>query len=353
MPFVIVKSLCIAVALAVSLLGCSSTQAQTPEEAGQLYGSGQLEQLITRGEASLREDDQQPVLHLFVGRAYTDQGRFAQALPHLEKSRLAPAGSDGVKAWSLAYLGTAYYATDQIVKAQAALTECIALNSTQNATKYAQKRLVAYQLTPYYASWKVIETPHLRLHIQAPEYLPNLEQYAAAREQAYHAINQFCEATPSKKIDFYVWQNQAEAHAQLQRELGFAVPALLLVNALPNQTRGHELAHVLVYHGLQPIHTTPLINEGVAVYFDQSTTNRLHRARQLTSGRVEVWRLWEHSEQFPPEQVYAIGGALLEYLAAHRSPEQLRALLQDQRAVANRSQLKKLVAAFEQELAKP
>lgn len=353
MPFVLARPLYVALALVGSLLRFSSTQAQSPEEAGKLYVSGQLAQLITQGEASLRKDDQQPVLHLFVGRAYADQGHFAEAIPHLEKSCQAPAGTDGIKVWSLGYLGAAYYTTDQVAKAQTMLMECLALNNTPNATKYAQKRLLAYHLTPYYANWKLVETPHLRLHIQAPEQLPDMEQYAVAREQAYQAINQFCGATLSKKLDFYVWQNEAAAQGQLHRELGFAEPALLLVNTLPNQTRGHEIAHVLVYHGLHPTYTTQLINEGVAVYFDQSPTNRLQHARQLTPGRVDVWRLWEHPEEFPSAQVYAIGGALVEYLAAHSTPQQFRALLQDQRAVAHRLPLAKLVAAFEQELATP
>ena len=340
-------------ALAGSLLSFSSTQAQTPEEAGQLYGSGQLAQLIAQGEASLRTDDQQPVLLLFVGRACADQGRFADALPHLEKSRQAPAGPDRVKAWSLGYLGTAYYAADKPAKARAALSECIALNSTQNATQYAQKRLLAYQLTPYYARWNVVETPHLRVHIQDSTRLPEAVQYAAAREQAYQAINRFCGATLGKKIDFYLWQDAAEAQRQLGRELGFAQPSLGLVNALVGQTRGHEIAHVLVHHGLRPAHTARLVNESAAVYFDQPATDRLHRARQLAPARVDVWRLWEHPEEFTAEQVYAVGGALLEYLAALSTPAQFRALLHDQRATTHRAPLEQLVAAFEQELSKP
>ncbi|QNH61419.1 hypothetical protein [Hymenobacter sediminicola] len=331
----------------------ASAQAQTLEEAGKLYMSGQLDQLIAQGEASLRKNDQQPILHLFVGRAYADQNRFSEAIPHLEKSRQAPAGTDGVKVWSLGYLGTSYYFTDQPGKAQMALEECVALNNTQNATKYAQRRLQGYQLLPFYAGWKVVETAHLRLHFQSPEQVPDLAQYAAEREQAYQAISQKFPASLAKKIDFYVWNNKADAKPMLQRELGFAVPEAMLLNARQGQTRGHELAHVLVQHSLQPAQRAKLINEGIAVYLDQTSTNRMQRARQFAQGRADVWRLWEHPEEADEAQLYAVGGALLEYLAAHATPEQFRALLKDQRADANRATLGPLVAAFEQELAKP
>ncbi|WP_073286621.1 tetratricopeptide repeat protein [Hymenobacter psychrotolerans] len=339
--------------LLAGLIYLPAARAQTSEEAGRLYVSGQLDQLIAQGEASLRKNDQQPILHMFVGRAYADQNRYPEAIPHLEKSRQVPAGSDGVKVWSLGYLGTSYYFTDQPAKAQAALEECVALNNTQNATKYAQRRLQGYQLLPFYAGWRVVETAHLRLHFQSPEQVPDLARYAAEREQAYQAISQKFPASLSKKIDFYVWNNKADAKPVLQRELGFAVPEAMLVNARQNQTRGHELAHVLVQHSLQPTQRTKLINEGIAVYLDQTGANRLQRARQLAQGRADVWRLWEHPEAADEGQLYAVGGALLEYLAAHATPEQLRALLKDQRAEANRAALEPLVAAFEQELAKP
>ncbi|MBT2556660.1 hypothetical protein J7E24_02605 [Hymenobacter sp. ISL-91] len=253
----------ILVAALVAVAGWA--RAQTTEEASALYLSGQLDQLIAQGETSLRQNDEQPILHLLVGRAYADQHRFNKAVPHLEKSSQVPPGPDGVRAWSLGYLGLAYYYTDHPDQARTALAACVALNSTPNATRYAQRRLQAYQLTPFFAEWKVVETAHLRLHFQSPEQVPALAQYAADRERAYQSIEATFPVPAAKKIDFYVWNNTADSRPVVQRNLGFAVPEYLLVNARQNQTRGHELAHVLVQHSLSPTHHSQLINEGVAV----------------------------------------------------------------------------------------
>lgn len=51
------------------------------------------------------------------------------------------------------------------------------------------------------------------------------------------------------------------------------------MHAHVNQTPGHEITHVVVDQEIDPDPKTELINEGLAVYFDQTERDRYAEAR--------------------------------------------------------------------------
>lgn len=316
-----------------------------------LYEQGRLDEVITLGEKELQRDDKQPAMNLLVGRAYADKKMYAAAIPYLQKSAALAADQAWIKAWSWAYLGPCYYMTQDYAQAKGALDASIGLQATANATAYASKRRRLLQLDDTCASWQVVETEHIRFHFQAPAALAPAT-YAATREQAYQRINQFFGAELVPKINFYVWADPTAARQRLGRELGFANPEWLIINAHQDQTKGHELTHILLQYGLAPTHETQFISEGAAVCFDQTTRNRLQTAQVLLPGPVSVWRMWEHPEEFPEAQVYAVGGALLDYLLANAPAAQVKRLLRDQRPAVGKELFGNLITEFESTLAK-
>lgn len=324
----------------------------TAEELFKLYGTGQLDAVIARGEQELKSGGEQPLVNQAVGRAYADKDAFQAAIPYLTQSATAASATPDVRAWSQTYLGTCYYGLQDYARAKTALEAAVAANATRNATAYASKRLGMLRGREAAAQWQTLETAHFRFYFQAPKNLgTSPEVFAALHEQAYETNNRFFQATLPRKVDFYVWDDRAEALRVLGQPLGFTQANFLTIHVMRDQTRGHEIAHQLMHFGLRPSQQRLLISEGIAVCFDQSGTNRLQMARQAAGGPVDVWKMWEQPNAFPERQLYAVGGALLEYLLAHAPEAQVKQLLREQTPQLGRQLFSQQVADFEKELA--
>jgi tetratricopeptide (TPR) repeat protein len=322
------------------------------QELFEQYGAGRLDAVIARGEQELKTGGEQPLVNQAVGRAYADKDEFQAAIPYLLKSATAASATPDVKAWGQAYLGTCYYGLQDYARAKACLEAAVAANATRNATAYARKRLGMLRARDLATKWQALETTHFRFHFQVPKSLgTSPEAFAALHEQAYETNNRFFQATLPRKVDFYVWDDRADALRVTGQQLGFTVPELLTIHVMRDQTRGHEIAHQLMRFGLRPTQERLLISEGIAVYFDQSGTNRLQAARQAVGGPVDVWRMWEQPNTYSEKQIYTVGGALLGYLLAHAPEAQVKQLLREQTPQLGRQLFSQQVADFEKELA--
>ena len=338
--------------LATAVPAAAQSQPVT-EELGKLYANGQLDAAISLGEKELRTHGEQNGVSMFVGRAYADKQQYQAAIPYLAKSLASASSTADVKAWSEASLGTCYYALQEYPKAKQALEHVVAAAATKNVTAYASRRLGMLRAQELAANWKLVETAHYRFHLQAPEHLGSVEEFTAAHERAYERSNRFFQATLPRKIDYYVWDERAAATKMLGQNLGFTVAELLTSHVVKGQTKGHETAHVLTFYGLQPSPQTRLINEGIAVCFDQTIRDRMELARQATGGTVNVWQMWEKPQIYSDDQLYPVGGALLEYLLAHSSETDVKQLLREQTPELGRKLFSKQIADFEKELSKP
>ncbi|HEX8326508.1 MAG TPA: hypothetical protein VF629_03125 [Hymenobacter sp.] len=322
------------------------------DELIKLYGAGQFDAVIARGEQELKADGEQPITNNIVGRAYVDKNEFQAAIPYLTKSATAATAPPDVKAWSHALLGTCHYALQDHARAKAALEAAVAANGSRNASAYASKRLGLLRAQELATKkWQTLETTHFRFHFQAPKNLSSPEAFAAIHEQAYETNNRFFQAALPRKVDFFVWDDRADALRVTGQDLGFTVPELLTIHVLRGQNRGHEIAHQLLHFGLRPIQQHRLISEGVAVCFDLSGADRLQTARQFAGGSVDVWKMWEQPNAFSEKQLYAVGGALLAYLLTHAPEAQVKQLLREQTPQLGRQLFGRQVADFEKELA--
>lgn len=336
------------------LASAAVARGQSAQEViGKLYVAQQLDAAIAQGEQELKAHGEQPAVSMVVGRAYADKQQFQEAIPYLSLSLASAAAPADVKAWSQAYLGTCYYSLQQYGKARQAFEAVVDGAATKNVVAYAGKRLGLARAAELAESWPALETAHFRFHFQASQPANTLQAFAATREQAYESHNRFFRATLPRKIDFFVWEYRQQAAKVLGEELGFTRPSEVTIHIEQNQTKGHELAHMLTFYGLSPTHTSKLINEGVAVCFDLTSRNRLQEARRAAAGPVDVWRMWAQPQGYSTQQVYAVGGALLEYLLAHGPEADVKELLRDQTPETGRRLFSKQIADFEKELNKP
>jgi len=313
-------------------------KAQTVEKITELYNNKDFNQVITLGKQVLLSDPDNPFVNSIVGRAFKDTKQIKEAIPYLIKGTIETENKPYVRAWSYVYLGECYFLTDDYNKSKECYYKCLQLNATENVTKKAQISLKQLQMDETYEKWDTISSAHLRFHFQAKDRIPNIENYIKSREAAYIEINRFFNAAPYKKIDFYVWNNREEAKIILGQELGFANANSCIINTADNQTRGHEIAHILLVYGINPKQKTAFINEGVATFFDQTDRNRMEAAKQVNvKEAIDVLDLWDNPKKYSYDLNYTIGGAWIEFLSKKGTEEQLKKLLADQTSESAKS----------------
>lgn len=333
-----------------------NVHAQTAEEIWKIYSNKDFEKTIVSGQQALQTDSENPQINSAIGRAFVDLKKHDEAIPYLIKGTAENNNPAWARAWSYGYLGLCYYITDNFLESKKNFNECINLNATNNSTQFALQYVNSLQMSETFDSWEIVEKENIRFHFQNKSNITDFEDYIKNREEAYVNINKFFGATLFKKIDFFVWDKPDEAKKIFGQELGFANSNLCIINSRNNQTRGHEITHILSDYGIQPLKKTKLINEGVAVYFDQTNRDRIDVAKKiLENGEIKIIDLWNNSDKYPDEYNYAIGGALIEFLINNGTETQLKALLKNQTtetAIKVYDDFNVLILAFEQKLNK-
>jgi len=337
--------------LFVFLLSLSFTLTAQVKDLGKLFAKGKYEKIIEKGIVLLENDTDNPEINSLIGRAYVALGKYEKAIPFLQMGVVPVDDKPFVRAWSMAELGKAYYHTGQQEKGIANLKKAIEMGVNRNCTRFSNNCLIRFQENAYFQNWEVHETKNLRFHFQDISDVDNIEEYISQHEKAYNKINAFFKVKLAKKIDFFVWKDREEAYRVLGRQLGFANLKRKIINAWYKQTKGHEICHILCDLALQPKKKSLLINEGIAVYFDQTTRNKMDQARKaLPEGEFYLLELWESPTHYERDLSYPMGGAFIDFLMNKEGSAKLKELLKNQtieNAKAIYPDFKDLVKTFE------
>ncbi len=327
----------IVVLLALFPAFSASAQSGTADRLWGLYREGRFEDVVREGKVELATGTPTAEVNLAVGRALVDLGKFGEGLPYLERAVRGDPAQTWVYAWARCYLGTGQYRLGNFQKARAALIKARDCAATRNATRYAVNNLKILGLAESYDDWTTFTTEHFTFH-----YSANLadfagETFARRHEEAFAFISAWFKGGPAAPIRFFVWKDKDEALVANMPPLGFARPELNLVHARADQTVGHEMTHVISRHAMHPEHEVGLINEGIAVYHDQTGRDQLALARGALAGapamsiQVELAALWEDWSLLPGEVSYPIGGAWVKVLIDKGGKEKFLEFFRDQR----------------------
>lgn len=295
-----------------------------------LYQEGKLTETITEGQQICAEYPFDILANYYTGRAMVDDKQFSAAIPYLKRATTNEAPRS-MAAWAHGYLGISYYISDDILSAQRELRRVLALKATPNSVQFAEKYLRLFQLSNEYNDWRIVEMEYIRFHVQPDHGISDLLDYCGQRLDAYKKINAFFEADLPKKIDFYVWSNPAQGRESLERNVGFANSNLCIINARVQQSKGHEITHILCDYGLGVAAKNRLINEGVAVLFDQTKRDRISLAKTVLPADFSLEKMFRSPDEYEEDILYPIGGAFIEYLLNEGGEELLKELLRDQR----------------------
>lgn len=286
------------------------------EELGQIFMSGDYEKTIIKANDFLKNDSNNIDYKLLLGRALTDKGEFKEAIHHLEFTVNNDKENSWRKAWALGYLGTCYFLLQDYNNSKKSTKECIDLNATKNATQYAYKRILLFGFDDFFNSWKIVESNNFRFHFQNMSD-SDIKSYISTREETFQNINKFFKSELPKKIDFFVWESREDAKKLLRANLGFAYPEFCIVHSHYQQTKGHEMTHVISHYSTRIVNKTGLINEGTAVCFDQSNQNKVQILKawlKANDKNISIREIWTNWKNYPEELSYPLSGLFVKEL---------------------------------------
>ncbi|WP_372639402.1 hypothetical protein [Ancylomarina sp.] len=321
------------------------------KDLSKLYLKGEFEKVIEKGMLKLEQSPDDVIINMIVGRANVAIGKYQTAIPLLKKALDDKTALPSTISWSMAELGKAYYHTGQVKIGVENLRKAMDMKATRNCTRFAHNQLMRFQENKFFQKWKVRETDHIRFHFQDESIIENVENYMKQHEDAYLDVNKFFKTVLPKKIDFFVWKDREEAYDLFGRPLGFANSERKIINAWYKQTKGHEICHILCDIAIQPKKKTKLINEGICVYFDQTSRNKMDQARKVSPKKeFHLLELWESPTQYERDLSYPMGGAFIDFLIHKGGKDKLKNLLKDQ-TIENAEKIypnfKDLVKTFE------
>lgn len=298
-----------------------------------LYNQGENEIVLETALDLLKDMPEDAELNLLVGRSLADLGRFREAVPCLERTVKLDNNNSWKKTWALNYLGMCYYAAGDKIKSRQNLESCRMMTNAPNASRSADGSYRVFGFDEYFKNWRSLETAHFVFHFAPGSPVANAEQYAAIREQGWQTVNSFFNARTPRKIDFFVW-NHRDDMKKILGGAGFAKPEFCLIHSCHDQTVGHEMTHVISYHAVLPKVKTPLINEGVAVYFDLSGRDQLALARTAIRQKgitaISVKELWNNWTRYTDDITYPLAGAWADYLIKTKGKGKFLLLLANQ-----------------------
>ncbi len=206
--------------------------------------------------------------------------------------------------------------------------------------------------------WIVIPSESIDFYFQDTVNLPMpAYEFVASREMAYQKLNTFFQATLPKRLQFYVWTDPKLAERLLGIPLGFSSAQNCVCNVLSNQTRGHEITHVLSYWawGEPRVEKTLFIDEGLATAFNlRRGVDFLEevRAPLKASGYKSILEVWESSAIINANLLYPAGGAFMQYAFKKLPKTDFQALVKYQtithtKSVLGQERFKAFIADFD------
>ena len=153
-----------------------------------LYFSHDYKSVIEKATPLLSNESNNADLNLLLGRTYTEQGDYKDAIPYLDFTVKNDNNNSWRKAWALGYLGTCYFMIQKYNDSKNSLNECIKLEATKNATNYAYGKSLLFGFDNFYKNWKIIETDNFRFHFQNMNFCSSLFLHLPYKQQYEHPL---------------------------------------------------------------------------------------------------------------------------------------------------------------------
>lgn len=297
------------------------------------YIDRNYDQAIELSHLYLNEHPDDILVNYYLGRALIDSNQNTdEAIESLLKAIEFDKDSTWISSWSYFYLGVYYSDIEKLDIAKKYFNKVIVLKKTKNSVSSARKRL--FLITDFSNSFEKRSTDHINFFFEKPENIENINQYINTREEAFLSICETLKVNPNFKLDFYAWNDGGEVYDKYGIILGFSISDKGIIHSVFNQTIGHEITHSIAFHLYMGNKTTPLINEGVAVYFDfrknSKIIDRIKQFEKMKPKKVDMNELWNNWRNIPHQISYPVSGGFIEFLIEKEGLEKLILLIADQ-----------------------
>jgi len=339
----------------IFLIGfCVSSYSQKSEMSN-AFKNKEFEKVIELGKKIVESEPNDFDGLLGIGKAYNILNEFNNAISFLERAQEC-AEKDWQYAWANIELTESYFAIGNIKKSQEFYNKSLEFKGTKNSTKKLKGLALLLGLDEIYKDWKTLETENIIFHFQNGNSITDEKRYIEERQKAFSNINTFFHSDLPKKIDFFVWKSNYEAMKVLNTSLGFSKPKYCVSHNRDNQTKGHEIAHNISFWLGKTKNKSRLINEGISVYFDQTNTNRLEKAKETVENKkIDIKKLWINGNNYSEQILYPIAGAFVENLIL-RNEKKFLELCKNQSfenaELIYGTELKKIISKFNKQLNK-
>ncbi|MBI2416916.1 MAG: hypothetical protein HYV28_03270 [Ignavibacteriales bacterium] len=301
-----------------------------------LYNKREFNKLHLLADSLLQIDPDSKYAILVKGSALVLQLHYDAAKPFLEKALSLQTLLADEKAWALNELAVVHFYQGDRTLSMQCFQESLSLNTTKNALKFAQNKMLIWGLAAFYKEWEKFESEHITFYFQPNSVVADKQKFADRREAAFKNNADFFEVTLKKKISFYVWNSDAEAKEKgIYTLLGFALPEFYVIHSGAGQTSGHEITHVLSHFSTDVAAKTKLINEGIAVCFDADPNDALLKIKQMREmvkfhDKISIKEAWSDAKKYPEFVYYDAGGELIARLLKAGGKEKLLKLTGNQ-----------------------
>lgn len=278
------------------------------------FKNKEFEKVIELGKQVIESEPNDFDGLLGIGKAYNILNEFENAIPYLEKA-MNCSEQDWQFAWSNIELMESNFAIGNIEKAKEYYKKSLEYKGTKNSTNKLRRLTLLFGFDKVYGKWETSETENITFHFQKGISIVDKKNYMNEREKAFLKINTFFSSNLPKKIDFFVWKSNDEAIKVLNKSLGFTIPKYCVSHNRDNQTKGHEIAHNISFWLDKTNKRNRLINEGIGVYFDQTNSNRMEKAKKaIQNQKMDIKELWVNGNKSSEQILYPIAGAFVEHL---------------------------------------
>lgn len=301
-----------------------------------LYNKREFNKLHLLADSLLQIDPDSKYANLAKGSALVFQSHYDAAKPYLEKTLSLKDLELSDKAWALNDLAVVHFYQGNKMLSMQCFQESLTLNTTKNAIKFAQNKMLIWGLAAFYKEWEKFESEHITFYFQPNSVIAGKQKFAERREAAFKNRAEFFGVTLKRKISYFVWNSDAEAKEKgIYTLLGFALPEFYVVHSGANQTSGHEITHVLSHFSTDVAAKTKLINEGIAVCFDADPNDAIVKIKQMRevekfTGKISLKEAWFDAKKYPEFVYYDVAGELIARLLKVGGKEKLLKLTGNQ-----------------------
>ncbi|MCK9210840.1 MAG: hypothetical protein M0P61_08410 [Ignavibacteriaceae bacterium] len=286
-------------------------------------------------DSLLEKDNNNADLNLLKGRVLVDQFRLEESKPFLEKAVSFDKQNSGAKAWGLNYLAMIAYLDNDKEKCFQYLNTSLVLNAGKNAVKFAQEKILIWGFSDFYKDWEKQETEHFVFHFQPNSIITYKTKFMETRESAFQKISQFFDVSLQSKIDFYIWNSDAEAKEKGIYSVGFALPEFFIIHSKANQTPGHEVTHIISHYLSKDVKKIRFINEGIAVCFDCNPDTNFLKIKQIRetekyNDKISIIDAWLNKSKYSDGILYPVAGEFVNRILEKGGKEKFLKLVVDQ-----------------------